>query len=299
MAAAAASPSAVTYGVDHGFNEDLFELFVRMRCGEPGQPPVFWYAVGDVCRLPDGATLAKLEGVDAARCVRVARHHYRQLSRRIFVFRDARTNKILREVGGAPVRPLRSPAQVIDYRLQGAKLVTQVVQQKPMRGDGGVQSRVTTSSESVFARQLSVTPAAAQAQQPPPRIVSFQSPLFTDVALDNGVTLQAYENYDFFAVHAPPPASSWSFMCNWSRQGSAPPLAGNAVMKLVMSRATSLAAALPPSAACLRGRQRDDGDAAGVDMDLRTYIERHEPMYARPPADMDEVERLRREQGLL
>jgi hypothetical protein len=119
--------SAAAAGAGGGCDEELFEQFVTMRGGD-GSRPVFWYAIGELTTYPEGETVAVLEGLGADRLVREEGQRLvaHQLHREVFVYRDPKTNEVLREHAGQPIAPLKMPYQYFTYRLEGDRLTSSV-----------------------------------------------------------------------------------------------------------------------------------------------------------------------------
>lgn len=187
-----------------GFDADLFERFLEARVGS-GDSPVYWYSIGDVYTYPEGEIVARLEGFDTARLVRDADSPTtaHQLSRKIFVYRDPKTNEVLTEVNGAPVRHIMYPYQFITYTLEGDRLVTFVEQ-----GAGDRLTKLGPSDE-ITAQRLG-------------DVAVYSAPLFLNLETPRGL-YQAFEHYDFFIQ---PPDADQPYQLSWIRYGDLPPWAG-------------------------------------------------------------------------
>lgn len=199
-----------------GFDPDLFKKFIELRAGT-GEP-VYWYCIGEVYSYPDGRLLARMEGIDTARALRDPNDPLKvvQLNRKIFIYRDPRTNEVLRKVGDQIVRPIAYPYQMITYELRDGQLVTWVEQ-----GAGRRRQRLGPGT-------------ATHARRIGDRLV-FSSPLF--INLDGPLRYEAYENYDFW--YEPNGAHHLS----WNRFGTLPPFfgGGQGVFQLVCRRVTRYA----------------------------------------------------------
>ncbi len=202
-----------------GFDEELFERFLSARVGT-GESPVYWYSIGEVYSYPDGTLRARLEGFDTARLVRSSEDTTTayQLSRKIFVYRDAATNQVLSEVDGKPVQHIQYPYQYITYRLEDDRLVTFVEQ-----GSGARLTKLGPSDE-ITARRLG-------------GVAIFSAPLFLDLETPRG-RYQAFEHYDFFLQPAGNPQPN---QLSWVRYGDLPPFLGpgKAIVHLVSWRVDS------------------------------------------------------------
>jgi hypothetical protein len=76
-----------------GWTEGDFRRWCSMKLGD-GAGPVFWCIQGDLFEYPSGKLLAKVEGIDVARCVTEEDGDVcHQLSRKLFVFRDPVTGR--------------------------------------------------------------------------------------------------------------------------------------------------------------------------------------------------------------
>ncbi len=127
---------AATFVVTAGaqsYTPELFKQFVEMRVG--AGEPVYWYCVGEIYSYPDGKLIANVEGIDTARLMKSASSAAKsvQLSRKIFFYRDALTNEVLREANGKKVEPIAYPYQQITYEYRDEKLLASVVQGKAPR----------------------------------------------------------------------------------------------------------------------------------------------------------------------
>ena len=195
------------------YTPELFKQFVEMRVG--AGEPVYWYCVGEIYSYPDGKLIANVEGIDTARLMKSASSAAKsvQLSRKIFFYRDALTNEVLREANGKKVERIAYPYQHITYEYRDKKLLASVVQGKAPR----IQNVASTGQN--FVRQFGGATV-------------FSLPLFL-----NFPSYQAYENYDFFRY---PKAAKGvpQFQLSWNRRGPLPPFfgGGDSVFQLASYR---------------------------------------------------------------
>jgi Protein of unknown function (DUF1838) len=195
------------------FTPELFKQFTTMRVGT-GEP-VYWYCIGEIYSYPDGKLVAKVEGIDTARVIKSESNATKvlQLSRKIFFYRDAATNEVLKEVNGQKVEPIAYPYQQITYELRGGKMFANVVQ--------GKQPRIQKidSSGGNLVRKFG-------------DVLVFSAPLFL-----NFPNYQAFENYDFF-IQPKAKKGTPKYQLTWNRRGSLPPFfgGGDSVFQLVSYR---------------------------------------------------------------
>ncbi len=185
-----------------GFDEELFEIFLKARVGTGD--PVYWYSTGEVYSYPDGALLARMEGIDTARLIRDKDdpHTAYQLSRKTFVYRDPVSDEIFREVDGKKASHIKYPYQYITYKLEGDKLLTSVEQ-----GSG--------------ARLRKLGPMDTMAAQRLGDVAQFAAPLFLNFETPRG-KYEAFEHYDFFIQ----PDGSMPNQLSWMRYGDLPAFLG-------------------------------------------------------------------------
>ena len=195
------------------FNAELFKQFADMRVGT-GEP-VYWYCIGEIYEYPSGKLIAKVEGIDTARLIKSASSDTKklQLSRKIFFYRDVKTNDVLREINGLKVEPIAYPYQQITYELKDGKMMTSVVQGKAPR----IQK--IEGSGDMIARQFG-------------KLTMFSAPLFLNLP-----NYKAYENYDFLVQ----PTSSKNaprYQLTWNRRGDLPKFfgGGDSVFQLASYR---------------------------------------------------------------
>ncbi len=195
------------------FNASLFKEFTEMRVGT-GEP-VYWYCVGEVYEYPSGKLVAKVEGIDTARLIKSESTETKklQLSRKIFFYRDAKTNELLREVNAMKVEPIAYPYQQITYELKDGKMVTSVVQGKAPR----VQK--IEGGGDMIARQFN-------------GLTMFSAPLFL-----NFPNYKAFENYDFL-IQPKSVKGTPRYQLTWNRRGDLPKFfgGGDSVFQLASYR---------------------------------------------------------------
>lgn len=195
-----------------GFDARSYGAWVDARTGT-GEP-VYWYCIGTLRAYPSGKLLYRVEGIDTARAERLSATSTRQFSRKIFVYRDAETNAVIREVNGQAVLPIAYPYQFITYELAGDRVRTFVEQ-----GAGPRLQRIGPG-DSMQVRQVGDA-------------FVYSAPLFLDIPMGQA-RYQAFENYDFF-IQA---GGSVPNQLSWVRYGDAPAWAGGgaAIMHLVSWR---------------------------------------------------------------
>ncbi len=194
---------------------DPFEIWGKMRLGlgtGAGSNPdgVFWVGGGAMYEVYSGKILAIFEGFDIGKGVQITDNHIRQLSRKIFWFRDPESNDILTQYEGKPVNPIVYDSQVIDYHRVSDGSITYSVE---------ASLRVLKDA----LPKMKITSHMAGPQQ-----MMINIPVFLDIPMPNndnaaggGGRYQAWEFYDYnvdttFSKNKPPTAV-------WCRQGSVPP----------------------------------------------------------------------------
>jgi hypothetical protein len=237
-----------------GFDKNTFEQYVTMRAGTG--TPVYWYAVGEVYSYPEGKRLLKIEGADTARVVRPADapDTALQLSRKIFVYRDAVTNELLKEYEGRPVTRIAYPYQFITYRLVNDMLTTFVEQ------GAGASLRKIGPGTDFLLRRLD-------------KDLVYSAPLFLSMDTPQG-RYEAYENYDFF-LRSSETASPAKYQMVWNRIGDLPAFVakGRSVIQMIGWRVDRF----------------EDLPAT-----IRDYIAKEAPMWMQPPKDLDEIRSLQK-----
>jgi len=215
---------------------------------------VFWTSEGQLYDSPSGELLANVEGFDVSRGLKMDDGHVRQFSRKIFWFRDPKTNEIMSEFNGKVVTPIKYDWQVFDYN----------------RGENKKDPSMTTILPSVLKGPrlvpcMPIVPTYAGSEQ-----IMYQCPLFIDVETSNGGRYQAWEFYAYsmgMTYDENRPASA-----SWSRQGPTPPFDNeDGVMHILSHRLTSF---------------------EDLPKELRILVEEEFPLYKEAPCDMEEIERL-------
>lgn len=237
---------------------DTFDAFVEMRTGlgtgNGASDMVFWTGEGQLYDSPSGEVLAKVDGFDVSRGIKMDDGRVRQFSRKIFWFRDPKTNEIIKEFNGKAVAPIKYDWQVFDYN----------------RGENENDPSMATILPSVLKGPrlvpcMPIVPKYAGSEQ-----IMYQCPLFIDIETKDGGRYQAWEFYVYcsgIAFNENRPSSA-----SWSRQGPTPPFDNeDGVMHFISHRVTSFED-LPEK--------------------LRILVEKEFPLYKEAPRDMEEVERL-------
>lgn len=181
---------------------DPLETWGRLRLGLGSGPgssaSVYWVGEGALYEAYSGKILAIFEGFDVARGVDLGDGRVRQVSRKVFWYRDPDTGEVLTEFEGRPVTPIKYDSQVIDY----------------FRNDDGSVGYSVESSKRPLKGAL--PPAKITSRMMGPHQMCVNAPVFVDIP-----GYQAWEFYDFqcdpsFPSDRPP-------TCAWTRQGPAPP----------------------------------------------------------------------------
>lgn len=242
------------------------ETFVQMRSGlNPGEEagdPIFWTCDGELYATPSGKILARIEGFETSRAVRLEANAYRIFSRKLVWFLDPETNEIVTDYEGKPVRPIRFDAQVLD------------IEQPPE--SGGANDSLAPIFPSVVrsTRQVPCMPITPR-WGGSPDVLMFQVPLFIDIEIPIGGSktrrYQAWEFYDYSMNvnddNDYPPTLSWT------RQGSTPPFCTDGT-GVTHSR-------------CHRVDTFED-----MPQSTQDYVNQNDPLFREPPQSMEEVDRL-------
>jgi hypothetical protein len=242
---------------------DSFETWGKMRLGLGSGPGsnsqgVFWVGGGSLYEAYSGKQLAIFEGFDIGKGVQLSNNHIRQLSRKIFWFRDPKTGEIMEEYNGKPVKPIIYDCQMIDYHC-------------------GEDESITYSVEASLRLLKDALPEMKiTSQMAGPNQMMINIPVFLDVPIGDdkgGGRYQAWEFYDYnvdpaFPSDRPPTAV-------WCRQGSVPPF--NMDSKAVLR---------------FSGYRVDSFDELPERM--KVEVERAHPHFKSPPKDENEVERIYR-----
>jgi hypothetical protein len=237
-----------------GFDRVAFDAWVSARAGERGET-VYWYSIGTIRRYPSGELLFNMEGFDATRAYtpEKTRPFAHQYNRKIYFFRDAQTNAIIREHNGRAVAPIAYPYQFITYELKGEKLETFVEQ--------GAAPRLQRLGpiDNMSVRRLGNTWA-------------FTAPVFLDLAIPStNRRIDAFENYDFFIQRGR--GVKEQHQLSWMRYGDLPEAlgGGKAIYHLITWRME---------------RWNE------IPHDLRAYVEANFPQWKDAPKDLAEIRAL-------
>mmetsp|Transcript_8384 Transcript_8384/g.18121 ORF Transcript_8384/g.18121 Transcript_8384/m.18121 type:complete len:341 (-) Transcript_8384:136-1158(-) len=240
---------------------DPFEVWGKMRLGLGSGPGsntdgVFWVGEGALYEAYSGKQLAIFEGFDIGKGVQLGDDHIRQLSRKIFWFRDPTTEEIMTEYESKPVRPILYDSQMIDYHKAKDGSITYSVEAS-LRPLKGALPKMKVTSRMAGPHQMTIN-----------------VPVFLDIPIAEergGGRYKAWEFYDFnvdpsFPSDRPPTAV-------WSRQGSVPPfnMDNQAVLRFSGYRVDSFQE-LPDR--------------------MRMEVERAYPHFKEPPRDEKEVEKI-------
>ncbi len=236
------------------FTEEVYNQWVEMRIGD-GENPVYWSAHGEIYSYPEGELIAKMTGVDMGVKIQVTPDSVLQTSRKIFIYTDAKTGKILTEYQDAPVKHIQYPYQLIAYVRDKDAMRTWVTQ------GSGDNIRVIGPGTKITARQLGES-------------MFFAAPLFLNIETPNG-KYQAFENYDFF-YNPSGVTTEDKYQISWMRYGDAPSFLGKkkAITHMISHRVDSF----------------DD-----LDPELIAYIQGSAPMWQKPPVSLEEIKSLQQE----
>ena len=235
----------------------------------PSVPCARWIVSGELYEYPAGRLLARVEGVDLARCVvERADAVAHQLSRKMFVFLHPDTLEPLPHV-----EPVKYPYQHVVYRRERVEEKDEssessvVVASEDARGASGAKAAKTTNKtgtprhrvvaevttgvgadvarcEGNSVRARRTTPGAAAAD-------AFSCPVFMDVFTADGDALEAYENYEYFSADENKNDASTrggnrretfgsaasGDRCAWTRFGATAPFGDRCVLRAVAWRA--------------------------------------------------------------
>mmetsp|Transcript_7579 Transcript_7579/g.11570 ORF Transcript_7579/g.11570 Transcript_7579/m.11570 type:complete len:378 (-) Transcript_7579:1486-2619(-) len=296
-----AGPSNTTCYKDRSLL-DPFEAFVKMRTGvgltsfqegdnnetELGTSPiVFWAGFGELRESYSGKVVAKFEGFDVAKGVRLDKDNVRQLSRKIFWWRDAETGQLLTDYNGSHVDPIRYDYQTIDYSRYSLSNKT-----RDGSNDGvAAYPAVVKGIRDVFADPITYQMIGESCL--------FQVPVFIDAELPEELgsgRYQAWEYYDYtfdplYRDNRPPTIV-------WCRNGFVPPFAERTRMVVE----NGVRQKQQPSVMRFVGQRYERYDQLPKSMrDLVEYSKSRKGMtmpasdwslFRAPPADMEEIERL-------
>jgi len=233
------------------FNPSNFDKWISLRAGN-GKKPVYWYCYGELYSYPEGKMVAKIQGLDIATMLAPTKDSVIQLNRKLFLYLDKDTEKILDSVGGMPVTHIKYPYQVIEYVLKGSDLRTYITQ-----GSG--------------ARLMHLSPTQTGHVKKIGRNTVFSFPAFMNFQTAKG-KYEAYENFDFF-LNENAFRTEQRYQLTWWRYGELPAFlgSGRSVMQLV----------------CHRVDEFED-----LPKQLRDYIETNAKAWKSPPRDMNEIKAL-------
>ena len=269
-----------------------FDAFVQMRSGLPPEAPkgvysdvVFWTADGELYESPSGTMIARIEGVETSRAVRLEDDVVRIFSRKLVWFLHPDTYELMTEFEGQPVNPIRYDAQVFDMKREVASSTTH--QGHEDEGLAPILPFVVRSTRLVPC--MPITPRWGGT----PDVLMYQVPLFIDIdiplppstaAANSGDTnnddttttkppttrrYQAWEFYDYFLDLN----SETTPVLSWMRQGSTPPFctSGNGVM---------------------HARGHRVGTFEELPQTTQDYVNENYPLFQGPPQSMEEVDQL-------
>lgn len=236
------------------FNPDIFEKWINMRAGN-GKKPVYWYCYGEVYSYPEGKMVAKMQGLDVAMMVPATPDSVIQLNRKLFLYLDKDSEKILDSIGGMLVTHIKYPYQVIEYVLKKSGLNTYVTQ------GGGTRLMRMGPTQTGQVKKLG-------------KNLVFSFPAFMNFQTAKG-KYEAYENFDFF-LNDNSNRIDQRYQLTWWRYGELPVFlgGGKSVIQLVCHRVN---------------------DYEDLPKQLREYIETKAPMWKAPPHNMEEIKELQKQ----
>ncbi|HAD12451.1 MAG TPA: hypothetical protein DCF33_08425, partial [Saprospirales bacterium] len=198
------------------FTPEIFEKWVNLRAGN-GKKPVYWYCYGELYSYPEGKLVARVQGLDVATQFSPRPDSVVQLNRKIFLYLDKDSGKILDTVAGTPVSHIKYPYQIIRYVLKGKELQTYVTQ-----GSG--------------ARLMQIGPNQSGKVKKLGKNLVYSFPAFMNFQTAKG-KYEAYENFDFF-LNENAGRMDQKYQLTWWRYGEIPAFlgGGRSVMLLVWHR---------------------------------------------------------------
>lgn len=247
-----------------GWTQDRFNTWVEARAGAPEEvgegDPVYWYSIGTLRAFPGGELLYKLEGYDIANARRVSDTKAEQYSRKIYIYRDAETNDVVREVDGETVDPIAYPYQFITYELK--------------KSDNGEPYLETFVEQGEHPRVQKIGPGRDMTVRQVGEVNLYTAPLFLDFPIPGtDQRYQTFENYDFVI---PDEAEDGPGMITFMRYGPLPKFAQkNGITMGAMHMQT------------WRIDNYED-----VPQSLRDYVEAEAPLWTEPPADLNAIKLL-------
>jgi hypothetical protein len=231
------------------WNQSIFDSWVQMRVGD-GKANAIWWCQGEVYSYPSGKLVARMEGIDHGKVIKIAKDSVIQLNRKTFTYHDINTNEIITEGFGQKLEPIAYPYQKITYLLKNGKLRTYVEQ--------GAGARITKMGpgESISVRQLGGN-------------YIFTAPVFLDFTGPRG-KYEAYENYDFFFSPSMKTTKE-RYQLTWERYGDLPAAigGGKGIIHLVSYRVDKIEDL--PSAV------------------FKKYLNEKAQMWLAPPKDLEEI----------
>lgn len=247
-----------------GWTLDRFDAWVEARAGAPEDvgtgDPVYWYSVGTLRAFPGGELLYRMEGYDIANAKRVSETKAEQYSRKIYIYRDAETNEVVRAVDGQSVDPIAYPYQFITYELK--------------EGEDGEAYLETFVEQGEHPRVQKIGPGRDITVRQVGELNLYTAPLFLDFPIPGTDTrYQTFENYDFVV---PDEAADGPAMITFMRYGPLPRFAQKDGITM--------------GAMHLQTWRIEDYE--DVPQSLRDYVEADAPLYTAPPADFNAIKLL-------
>jgi len=242
----------------YGWTPERYDTWVKSRAGT-GEP-VYWYSVGTLREFPGGELIYKLEGYDISRAKRVSDTLTEQYSRKIYIYRDAQTNEVVKQVGDTKVEPIAYPYQFITYEY------------KTDRDEPYLQTFVEQGRAPRIQR---IGPGAGMTVRQIGDLELYTAPLFLDFPIPGtDRRYQTFENYDFII----PQDQVRPAMITFMRYGPLPTWAQKdgrtmGAMHMTTWRLT---------------------DYEDVPETLRNYVEAEAPLWMDPPRDLADIRYLQR-----
>lgn len=242
-----------SYAQNIAFTKNVFNTWLDTRVGN-GLTPTYWYCYGEVYSYPEGKIIAKMEGVDMARFIKITADSVVQISRKIFIYTDLITGQALETYNGIAVQHIQYPYQQISYVHKNNKLVTWVTQ------GAGTRLQTIGPGTKTFARKQG-------------NGYIFSAPLFLNIVTPKG-TYEAYENYDFVTSPKEKKMAD-KYKLYWNRFGDLPPFAGlgKSIIQLVCNRVPTWSDLSQP---------------------LKKYITEKAPLWKDAPLNLAEIESLQK-----
>lgn len=239
-----------------GWTPERFKTWVNSRAGHGS--PVYWYSVGTLRAFPGGEMLYKLEGYDTARAYHVSDTRTEQYSRKIYIYRDAETGDVVKDVNGTEVEPIAYPYQFITYEYKTDE-VAPYLQTMVEQGKAPRVQKIGPGTD-ITVRQVG-------------NLELYTAPLFLDFPIPGTESrYQTFENYDFVIPQDPDMPGMITFM----RYGPLPKWAQKDGITMGAMHMTTWRIS----------------DYKDVPESLRTYVEAEAPLWIEPPKDIDDIRRL-------